>query len=58
VIKHSFCGAGFEGERCELDIDSCLFYNMSCAAGAVCMDESQGFNDTCLSPCIGNTEVG
>uniref|UniRef100_A0A8V0X5P9 Protein eyes shut homolog n=1 Tax=Gallus gallus TaxID=9031 RepID=A0A8V0X5P9_CHICK len=47
----------FEGERCELDIDVCLFYNISCAPGAVCMNKSHGFNYTCLSPCIGKTEV-
>uniref|UniRef100_A0A8C2T3U8 Protein eyes shut homolog n=1 Tax=Coturnix japonica TaxID=93934 RepID=A0A8C2T3U8_COTJA len=51
------CPMGFEGERCELDIDVCLFYNISCAPGAVCMNKSRGFNYTCLSPCIGNTEV-
>ncbi|XP_053794413.1 protein eyes shut homolog [Vidua chalybeata] len=51
------CPTGFEGERCELDIDACLFNNISCAPGALCMDKSHGFNYTCLSPCIGNTEV-
>ncbi|KAF2975350.1 hypothetical protein EK904_013858, partial [Melospiza melodia maxima] len=52
------CPIGFEGERCELDIDACLFNNISCAPGAVCMDKSHGFNYTCLSPCIGNREMG
>uniref|UniRef100_A0A672TNQ1 EGF-like domain-containing protein n=1 Tax=Strigops habroptila TaxID=2489341 RepID=A0A672TNQ1_STRHB len=47
----------FEGERCKLDIDACLFYNIRCAPGALCVDKSHGFNYTCLSPCIGNTEV-
>ncbi|XP_064304639.1 protein eyes shut homolog [Phalacrocorax carbo] len=51
------CPTGFEGERCEVDIDACLFYNISCAPGALCMDKSHGFNYTCLSLCIGNTEV-
>ncbi|KAL2306756.1 hypothetical protein Nmel_004693, partial [Mimus melanotis] len=51
------CPIGFEGERCELDIDACLFNNISCAPGALCMDKSHGFNYTCLSPCIGNTET-
>ncbi|KAF4795928.1 EGF-like-domain, multiple 11 [Turdus rufiventris] len=51
------CPIGFEGERCELDIDACLFNNISCAPGALCMDKSHGFNYTCLSPCIGNTEA-
>ncbi|OXB61181.1 hypothetical protein ASZ78_013576, partial [Callipepla squamata] len=51
------CPMGFEGERCELDIDVCLFHNLSCAPGAMCMNKSHGFNYTCLSPCIGNTEV-
>ncbi|KAM9297917.1 protein eyes shut homolog [Morus bassanus] len=51
------CPIGFEGERCEVDIDACLFYNISCAPGALCMDKSHGFNYTCLSLCMGNTEV-
>ncbi|KAK2544844.1 Eys [Columba livia] len=51
------CPIGFEGERCELDIDACLFYNISCAPGGLCVDKSHGFNYTCLSPCIGKKEV-
>ncbi|NWQ81547.1 FBP1 protein, partial [Columbina picui] len=46
------CPIGFEGERCQLDIDACLFYNISCAPGGLCMDKSHGFNYTCLSPCV------
>ncbi|NXA52776.1 FBP1 protein, partial [Nothocercus julius] len=41
------CPIGFEGERCELDIDACLLYNISCDPGALCMDKSHGFNYTC-----------
>ncbi|KAF1557034.1 hypothetical protein FQV19_0001980, partial [Eudyptula minor] len=51
------CPIGFEGERCELDIDACLFYNTSCAPGALCFydEEKQRFHCVCALGWTGQT---
>ena len=39
------CASGFEGTRCEIDIDSCL--SGPCLNGATCTDLVSGYECTC-----------
>lgn len=56
-LKNTICGIGFEGQQCEVDIDACVFHNISCNPGAQCVDQPYGLAYMCGTPCQEYTKV-
>lgn len=54
---NNLCGIGFEGHQCEVDIDACLFHNVSCNRGTQCVDKPYELAYMCGTACQENTEV-
>ncbi|XP_033001266.1 protein eyes shut homolog [Lacerta agilis] len=51
------CPVGFEGHQCEVDIDACLFHNVSCNRGTQCVDKPYELAYMCGTACHENTEL-
>ncbi|DBA95832.1 TPA: hypothetical protein ACH3X1_001379 [Trebouxia sp. C0004] len=50
-------GTGFEGPKCNVDINECLRQTMQCAPNAGCINTEGGYNCTCWPGYTGDGEV-
>ncbi|KAF7247106.1 Fibropellin-1, partial [Varanus komodoensis] len=51
------CPIGYEGQQCEVDVDACLFRNVSCKPGAECVDKPYELAYMCGKACQRNAEL-